>query len=166
MTNAAIYRRWVVACTAGELIGFGAIPVALGVTAWLLTGQLQPDIRAWLLYALSVAGGVGEGAVLAWFQLRVLSRCFPGINRRRWILFTAVAAAFAWSCGMLAPTLDEAIGLSVAAQAAIWIPASVLILLSIGTAQGYVLADVTGRPLVWVAGNVAGTPVSRLKALL
>lgn len=57
---------------------------------------------------------------------------------------------------MLAPLLDDLFGLPAAAQIALWVPASILILLSIGTAQSWVLRDVIDLPYRWLAANVAG----------
>ena len=106
-----------------ELIGFGALPVAGAAMALALTDGLSPDVRTLLLYAVAVIGGCGEGAVLAWFQLRVLRDVLPDIDARRWVLYTAAAAGGAWALGMLAPTLDDLFGISAAAQLAIWLPA-------------------------------------------
>lgn len=151
-----LQRRWVLAFTLGELIGFGGIPVLGAVIALALTASLDSAVRSLALYAVAVVGGLGEGAVLAWFQLRVLRDYLPRLHSRRWILLTAAAAAFAWACGMLAPTLDDLIGLTIATQVAIWIPASLLILLSIGGAQAWALRGVVEFPQRWLTANVLG----------
>jgi hypothetical protein len=143
-------------CTVGELIGFGGIPVCGGAMAFWLTSGLVGSSRSLILYAVAVAGGLGEGAVLAWFQLRVLRDHIPSLNARHWVLATAAAASFAWACGMLAPTLDDIVGISGMIQIGIWIPASLLILLSIGAAQAWVLRDVVDNPLSWVVANSLG----------
>jgi hypothetical protein len=150
------YGRWVLVCAVGELVGFGGIPVLGAALAIWLTSGLESSVQAIVLYAVAVIGGLGEGAVLAWFQLRVLSKSLPGLNARHWVLATAGAAAFAWACGMLAPTLDEIVGVSAKTQVAIWIPASVLILLSIGTAQAWLLRRVVENPKSWIAANTLG----------
>jgi hypothetical protein len=67
-----------------------------------------------------------------------------------------MAAALAWACGMLAPTLDDIVGLTAGVQVAIWIPASVLILFSIGAAQAWILRGVVTNPGVWIIANVLG----------
>ena len=121
-----------------------------------MTEGLDPISRSITVYATSVLAGLGEGAILAMFQLRVLRRLLPSLNARRWLCFTAVAASFAWACGMLAPLLDDLYGLSVPSQIVIWALASVLILLSIGTAQSWVLRDVIDRPQRWITANVFG----------
>ena len=160
--DATLYRRWVVACTAGELVGFGGIPVLGAALALLLTQGLAPELRSITLYVVAVVGGLGEGAVLAWFQLRVLGAHLPQLPRHRWIGATAAAAAFAWACGMFAPLLDDLVGLAPVAQIAIWVPASVAILVSIGGAQAWALRGIVEAPRHWLVANViawlAGLP--------
>ena len=151
-----LWRRWTIAFTLGELIGFGGVPALGGILTWLATQSLDPVPRALTLYAVSVIGGLAEGGILAWFQLRVLRTVLPGIEAKRWIVHTAVAAAIAWALGMLAPTIDEVVALPVLAQIAIWLPATVLILLSIGYAQSIVLAPLVARPRRWLWANVLG----------
>jgi hypothetical protein len=132
------------------------VPVLGGAIALWLTTGLETPIRSLVLYAVAVAGGLGEGAVLASFQFRVLTECIPNVNRRRWVLATGVAAAFAWALGMLAPTLDDVVGISARVQVTIWIPASILILISIGAAQAWVLRDVVENSGSWVIANALG----------
>lgn len=151
-----IWRQWVVNFTLGELIGFGGLPVLGGVLALWLTSSLGIDKQSLVLYIVAVAGGLGEGAVLGWFQMRVLREYLPQLDSTRWIYATAVAASFAWAVGMLAPTLDDLIGLSVAMQIAIWLPASLLILFSIGIAQARVLNGIVEEPRRWIIGNAFG----------
>lgn len=150
------WARWVVAFTLGELVGFGGVAVTAGAIGLWLTSELQPAARALTLYALAVLAGIGEGAVLGWFQMKVLRRLLPRLDARRWIGATAAAAALAWALGMLAPTLDDLLGLPAAMQVAIWIPAGVVILLSIGTAQALVLRGIVDRPARWIGANTLG----------
>jgi hypothetical protein len=155
-SSTGLYWRWVLFCTLGELVGFGGIPVLGGaISIWATTG-LEADVRAMVLYTVAVFGGFGEGAVLAWFQLRALKTTGLPVERRGWIVATAIAAGIAWLLGYLAPTLDELVGLTPMAQLAIWIPASVLILLSIGTAQALMLRGIVARPRRWITANAAG----------
>ena len=156
MPRAELFRRWVVAFTLGELVGFGALPVAGGVLAYWLTAGLDATPRALALYAVAVLGGLGEGYVLARFQLAVLRRTALRVDEGRWARDTALAAAAAWALGMLPATLDDVIGLAPAAQVALWVPAAILILLSIGGAQARVLAGRVPRPRRWLYANVGG----------
>jgi hypothetical protein len=151
-----LYRRWVVAFTLGELIGFGLIPALGGSVAYAATDGLDNGPRALLLYVVAVVGGLGEGAVLARFQLGPMREVVPELDARLWIGATAFAASLAWAAGMLAPTLDDLVGLSSSAQVGIWMPALVLILLSIGSAQAWVLRGHVARPHRWVIANVLG----------
>lgn len=156
ISRGRLYRRWVLFCTVGELVGFGGIPVlGAALVLWLTTG-LEPGLRSLLLYAVAVVAGAGEGAVLAWFQLRVLNAWLTRTQARHWILATAGAAAFAWALGMLAPTLDEFVGIPASVQIAMWVPSGLLILLSIGAAQAWVLRQVVENPRRWLIANVIG----------
>lgn len=151
-----LWRRWVAVFTLGELVGFGGIPVLGAALALSLTAHLQLSARSLVLYFVAVLGGLGEGAVLAWCQLRVVGPLFPGLEARRWVVATALAASLAWACGMLAPTLDDLFGLSAAAQIAVWVPASLLILFSIGGAQALVLRGLVVKPQRWLVANILG----------
>jgi len=156
ITSHGTWARWTVAFTLGELVGFGGIPVLGAAIAVWLTGGFEPVAKSLILYAVAVLGGLGEGAVLGWFQSRILHRVLPELDSRQWILATAAAASFAWALGMLAPTLDDLVGLTAKAQIAIWIPASILILLSIGAAQAMVLRQIVTKPSRWIVANAVG----------
>jgi hypothetical protein len=58
--------------------------------------------------------------------------------------------------GYLAPTLDDIFALSPLVQITIWVPAGVLILLSIGTAQACVLRGLIEQPWRWIGVNALG----------
>lgn len=154
--HASLWRRFIVAVTLGELIGFGGIPIAGGFVALTVTQSLADGPRALALYVVSVVGGLGEGAVLAWFQWRVLRTVWPRLDARRFISHTAFAAALAWALGMLPSTLDDIIGLSATAQVALWIPAMLVILPSIGWAQARVLRLHVPDARGWIVANVLG----------
>jgi hypothetical protein len=155
-TRRGRWKRWVVAFTLGELIGFGGLPAAGGVLATWALASIEGPTKSLLLYVVAIVGGLGEGAILAAFQRPVLREQWPALDQTAWIRNTAVAAAVAWSLGMLAPTLDDLVGLEPAMQIAIWVPASVGILLSIGYAQARVLRAVTPRANGWIGANVLG----------
>ena len=155
-SQSSLYRRWVLAFTVGELLGFGGIPVAGGALVFWLTLDLGQGVRAVVFYAVAVVGGLGEGMVLGWFQARVLREVISGFDARRWILWTSFAAALAWALGMLAPTLDDLVGLSMFEQLIIWVPGSVLILFSVGTVQALALRGLVRNPQQWVWANAVG----------
>ncbi len=151
-----LFARWVIGFTLGELIGFGLIPALGGLLAYAATDGLSTAARGLVLYAVAIVGGLGEGAVLAAFQLRVLRDALPSLDRRRWLLHTAAAASGAWALGMLGPTLDDLVELPVALRVALTVVSSVLILLSIGSVQARLLRGLVPRPGRWLGANVAG----------
>lgn len=155
-SRTALWLRWVGAFTLGEVLGFGCLPAALGLGVMTLTKDLPTTPRALVLYAVAIVGGLGEGAVVGAFQRRVLREVLPSLEGRAWVRHTALAAAGAWAAGMLAPTLDELFTLSPAVMIALWVPAAVLILLSIGGVQARLLRGVVARPARWLWINVAG----------
>ncbi|HLF67746.1 MAG TPA: hypothetical protein VI503_00270 [Gaiellaceae bacterium] len=65
-----LWRRWLVAVTLGELVGF-AIPSIAGGIAWTL------DAPAGAQYLVLVAAGAGEGAVLGLAQWLALRKRLP-----------------------------------------------------------------------------------------
>ena len=141
-------RRWFVAVTLGELVGF-AIPSFVGGAAWALGAPSA------LLYAALVCAGAGEGAVLGAAQWLVLREPLPSLSSREWIGATAGAAAFAWSIGMVPSSLGEAFSdLPVFVLVSAVAVGGVAILLSIGTAQAFVLRGLAERTWRWVVANV------------
>lgn len=155
-STSALWLRWVGAFTLGEVLGFGCLPAALGLGVMTLTKELPATPRGLLLYAVAIVGGLGEGAVVGAFQRRVLREVLPSLDGRAWVRHTAFAAAGAWAVGMCAPTLDELFTLPPAVMVALWVPAAVLILLSIGGVQARLLRGVVARPARWLWINVAG----------
>ena len=147
--------QWVVAFTLGELVGFGVAALA-GLTIHRLLAEAEPATRSCMLYVVAILDGAGEGAVLGWFQVRVMKRVLPRVRKAQWIRNTALAAAFAWALGMLGPTLDEVIGIPVGLQIAISVMAAPAILLSIGGAQALALRGLVGRPGIWIIANALG----------
>lgn len=103
---------------------------------------------------------MGEGALLGYGQARTLRDWLPGIARG-WTGATAVAAGFAWACGMAPSTLADL-------GAPAWAPVAAIsvlglpLLFSIGVAQAAVLRGRVERPWRWSWMNavawVAGLP--------
>ena len=145
--NRRLWRRWVVAVTLGELVGF-SVPSIAGGIAWAL--RAAPGV----LYATLVCAGAGEGAVLATAQWIVLRDELPRLPARSWIGVTAAAAAFAWGLGMLPSTLGDRLG---AVPFVLLAPAlgagGIALLLSIGTVQSLVLRSHVRRAWQWIPAN-------------
>ena len=95
----SFYRRWIIACTAGELVGIGvATAAALGLDA--LIGEPH-SFRARLLFlAVFATVGAVEGGALAGFQWRVLPTRLPRLRATEWIGVTVALAMAGWLVGM------------------------------------------------------------------
>ncbi len=149
-------ERWILACIAGEILGFGLFPVLLGSgVIYALSNQSQVE-QALGLYIASIFLGFAEGAVLASFQYTVLVRALPQLPRVLWVTATGFAAATAWALGMLQPTLDALLELPTWLSIVLWVVAALLVLPIIGVAQAYTLhrASIRGGRH-WIGYNVA-----------
>lgn len=96
----SFYRRWILACAAGELVGIGvAGGVAFAIGA--LIGEPQSLGSRLLTLAVFAAVGAVEGTALAGFQWRVLRARLPRLRAGEWVGVTvavAVAGAGAGLC--------------------------------------------------------------------
>lgn len=142
----AFLARWVGWVSLGESLGFLAPVLAeyIGATVW-------PDGVA----ALLIPAGMAEGAVLGWFQVRLLRARLPAVATGRWVLLTAVAAGFAWFVGLLPsafPAWQQWPAPAVTAAGAL---GAVLLLGSIGSGQWIELRHHVPRAWRWIAGNAA-----------
>lgn len=141
----ALRRRWFRTVTLGECAGF-AVPATVGA----LTAHAANAVSVPLL----VLAGAVEGALLGWFQARVLRSVLPAFPVARWVGATAVAAAGAWAIGMSFGLVGERIaGLPVAVLVPIVAVAGLALLLSIGTAQWTVLRGLIPRAGRWITGT-------------
>ena len=138
--------HWVGWVTLGESLGF------LGpVLAQLIAAAFLPDGMLLML----VLGGVVEGAVLGWFQAYVLRGRLPAVSVRRWVGFTAVAAAVAWTLGLVPAGTDAWQEWPAAAQIGGASVAGILLLVSIGLAQWIELRRHVAGAWRWIAGSAA-----------
>ena len=95
----SFYRRWIVACAAGELVGIGvATGAALAINA--LIGEPQSLGSRVLTLATFAAVGAVEGTALAGFQWRVLRRRLPRLRAPEWVGVTVAIAVAGWIAGM------------------------------------------------------------------
>lgn len=133
--------RWVLAVTAGELLGFAA-PAATGILLSKLGASGALEVTA--LGAAGAIEGLLLGAAQAW--------AWPvPVRRLRYALLTALAAAIVWVCAMSLvqlATTDDVSSLVVSVSVA----ATVLLgLTSIGTAQWLELRHHVQRAWRYVA---------------
>jgi hypothetical protein len=149
LLGAALVRRWIVACTAGELVGF-TVPAVAGA----LTAATTPPAPA--VMALLVAAGSFEGAILGLAQAVALRRALPGVPTVAWIRATALGAGVAWAAGMVPSTLGDRLDdVPVAAVVAVAVPLGLMMLLGIGVLQARCLCGHVARPWRWVAASAA-----------
>ena len=121
----AFVVRWIAAVTVGETLGFAvAATVAVAVTA------AGPAIDVWAAYAMIVAGGAVEGALLGLAQQWAAGRAQLG---PAWVVATSGGAALAWSLGMLPSTLG--VDLRNPVGIAVVVVGALVLLASIPTAQ-------------------------------
>lgn len=141
--------RWILAVSIGEAAGF---TVAAGVAVLTLVSGIDDPLRL----VLVIAAGAVEGAALAIGQYAGMHVDRPPVGR--WIAATALAAAFAWTLGMLPSTL----GIDLGSPLTLVLVAigAVLLLVSIPLAQWLVLS----RPhaVRWVPVNAGAWLVSIL----
>jgi len=81
------WRRWFLATTAGEFLGFAG-PAVIGAYAFDLPMPAET--------AVLVGAGCLEGAVLGLAQGLVMHRAHPAISVARWSAATAVGGGAAW----------------------------------------------------------------------
>lgn len=142
--------QWVGWVSLGESLGFLAPALAQPASAALGPAAAVP---------LLVLAGLVAGAVLGWFQVRVLRTRLPAVSARRWVLLTAAAAVVAWVVALLTFSNEGWQGWPTPAQAATGTVAAVVILLSIGLAQWVELRHHVPRAWRWVAGSAAAWAV-------
>jgi retinol dehydrogenase-12 len=95
----SFYRRWIVACAAGEFVGIGvAAGVALAANA-LIGEPHSLGGRLAMLGVFAVVGAV-EGSALAVFQWRVLRTKIPRLRAGEWVGVTVALAVAGWIVGM------------------------------------------------------------------
>jgi retinol dehydrogenase-12 len=99
----SFYRRWIVACTAGELVGVGTAAGAALAINGLIGEPRSSGARVLTLATFAVVGAV-EGGALAAFQWRVLGARLPRLRAGEWIAVTVAISVAGWLTGM-APAL-------------------------------------------------------------
>lgn len=141
-------RRWFVAVTAGETLGFAA-PAAAGA----LTVDSAPGVIA---AALLIAAAI-EGGVLAFFQSRVLRWWLHEFPTRDWVMATAAGALVAWTVGLVPVLYGDRVGnWPAAVQVPVVTAGALVMVFAIGVAQWYVLRRWSDRAVLWIWGNAVG----------
>lgn len=100
MSRRSFLREWVPPVALGESAGFAVAAMVAVAAAAILSDR-------WVLPAV-IAGGTCEGALLGIGQSVAWSRIGVPVDRRRWVMLTALGAAIAWTLGMAPSTLGVA----------------------------------------------------------
>ncbi|UAK31364.1 hypothetical protein K8O92_26730 [Nocardia asteroides] len=141
-------RRWFVAVTSGEALGF----VLLACVGALIADSSPGVIAA----ALLIAGAV-EGSVLGWFQARVLRSRLRGFAARDWVAATVVGAVVAWTVGLLPLLYGDRIGdWPIGIQMPTVSAGAIVMVFALGVAQWYVLRQWSDRAVLWIWANAVG----------
>jgi NAD(P)-dependent dehydrogenase (short-subunit alcohol dehydrogenase family) len=148
------YRRWIVACATGELVGIGiATASAVAFNTWIGEPQSTSG-RLAVLATFAVVGAI-EGGVLASLQWRVLRARLPRLRAGEWIGVTIAVAVAGWVIGMVpslfanhAQTTADEPGLAVVLLLAALAGGAAG--LCFGTAQWFVLRRHAERAHRWI----------------
>ncbi len=148
-----LWWRWTLATALGEFAGF-AVPAIMGavVAATLGTAAIAAN-DVILTVAVSLAGVI-EGITLGYAQWRVLRLRLPRMTAHKWVMPTALAAGIAYLFGMTSATLANILSTDSPLFFVVVVIASVLVLLSIGTAQWLTLRHYLRRAGWWIPANV------------
>ncbi|NNH69298.1 hypothetical protein HLB23_05335 [Nocardia uniformis] len=147
--RSSLRRRWFVAVTLGELLGFVA-PAVVGV---LLVADGPP---AAAVVALLLAAVI-QGSVLGWFQAGVLRKELRGFHSRDWIVATIVGALVAWTIGLVPMLYGEQItDWPVAIQAPVIALGAIVMVFALGVTQWFVLRNWTNRAALWIWASALG----------
>ncbi|MFA5867945.1 MAG: hypothetical protein WC891_08335 [Actinomycetota bacterium] len=151
------YGKWVLYTALGELFGFLA-PVAAGVIGALIIGEATSPLGIAATLLLAAVGGLGEGSILAAWQAAILKKRLPDLNRARFIIYTALAAALAWIIGMSPSTINNSVELPVWVWIVIGIIGVPFFLVSIGGAQWLELRKHVKKAWIWIIANAIAWP--------
>ncbi|MEU1999405.1 hypothetical protein ABZ511_33650 [Nocardia gamkensis] len=141
-------RRWFIAVTVGETLGFAAPASAGALTAGSASGVVAA--------ALLMAGAI-EGGVLGLFQAHVLRRRLRGFPARQWVAATVVGALVAWTVGLM-PVLygDRINNWPTGIQASAIAAGAIVMVFALGIAQWSVLRRWSQRAVLWIWANALG----------
>jgi hypothetical protein len=140
--HSRLTEKWVAATAAGELVGFSAPALAAPLLAHASAG---------VTLVLFVCAGFVEGAMLGFAQGVVLRRIVPGLRAVTWATATACGAALAWFIAMMPSTFSSGWAqLPPLVVVALAIPAALILLGSLGTAQWLVLRHHVTDCLKWI----------------
>lgn len=157
-----LWRRWVVANAASELVGLGTTFLVIGLLTPHVTGRDTPTAVV-MAFAIAVGSGAIEATLVGMAQWWAMSPLFPEIRRLEWWRATLFGALLGYVLGYLPSTLadfSQASGQTAAAEPPQWL---VLILAAaLGAVAGAVLSFLQWRVLrkhvaragIWIPANM------------
>jgi hypothetical protein len=154
---------WILACTLGELLGFGLAGTIAAIVFRAIPDPNRPALAV-LLVLGAVSAGIAEGALLGACQWHALVRIYPGVRARDWMAASALASGLGWLVGSLPSTL---MSLSNAPATAASEPDPLVLVIGTfagGAVLGALFGGIQRRVLRshaagtwrWVASNAAG----------
>jgi hypothetical protein len=99
-----LWLQWIAANAAGEVLGLG-LAAAVGVGMILGIGEPKSLLAAVMMAGVMIAAGACEGIIVGLAQWLVLRRRLARLQRRDWVLATAMGSLIAWTLGMAPSTL-------------------------------------------------------------
>jgi hypothetical protein len=142
-----LLKTWIFTTTVGETLGFAVAAAIGGLLATTSAGTAT-------VYITMVCAGAIEGALLGAGQALALRRSGAGIPTAPWILRTSLAAAVAWSIGMLPSTLAP-LDWNDPVVMAVLVVGALVLLSSIPLAQVGLLRRAARPAWPWVPLNLA-----------
>lgn len=140
-----LWRRWMVAVTLGEALGF-AVPALVGV--------LVRDASLGTVVVALLVAGMAEGAVLGAAQAHVLVPMVPGLRARSWTVATVLGGTAAWAIALIVMAVGEsATRWPVVISVPLAVVGAVTLLVSVGVAQWLVLKRFVARAHRWIVGT-------------
>jgi len=160
------WSRWVLACTAAELIGMAAGSAA-AIGGMALVGDSVGVLPALVVLGLALVGGAAEGLAVGALQFRVLRPWLPGLSRARYVGGTVLLAVVFWALGMTPSTIMTITGAAADSSATATDPSPWLIALisgaggaiggvAFGLVQGAALRGHVPHPWRWIRPNAVG----------
>lgn len=159
-----IWLWWVLAYTAGEIIGFG-LGGSIAAGAMQGADQVAGALAVLLMIGAGIVAGAVEGSVVGYAQWLVLRRILPKITWQQWVGATAAGAVVAWIIGMSLGAFSASLNVGEVSDVAVMASAALLGLALgalLGTAQWLVLRRyvlgagwwIYANALAWLLGMV------------
>ena len=102
MNTNSYWKKWTLACGAGEFIGIG-MAAGIAILYNHLAGEPRSLPEKFSNLLIMMLAGALEGLILASFQWRILQEKIPKLPAWQWKLATTFIAVSGWCLGMIFP---------------------------------------------------------------